>query len=266
VWLPAAVLVLFTTAAVSAVVRVATPEERAPGTDATPAATTEAGSSKVEVSAADRGPARREPTREPAPLASATSGAPSPSASTAGAPSTAPPAPAPSAQPKPTCRAGSATLRPTADAYVDQAFPTRNFGSDADLLVAGRDKHRNRRALLRFTVPAVPHGCTLRVATLTLTAKTATDRRLVVTRTSGAWSEGGVTWNSRPAATGPASSAVVRASSASWAVAGQLAAVASGGPVSFALRDAGEDRSDGGQTNFSDRDGRKTPTLVLRWS
>lgn len=173
-----------------------------------------------------------------------------------------PPPPASSRPAAPSCTAGSARAVATGDAYVDQAMPTRSYGTGG-LAVASRDKGRNRRALLRFTVPSVPRGCTLRSATLTMTAKDVSGRTVLVSRASRAWSEASVTWNTAPSPAGAGAAARITGKTIVWNVTGHVAA---GAPYGFVLRDAAEGQKNVNQTTFADRTGRTPPVLTLRWS
>ena len=213
------------------------------------------------------------PTPEPTPSATARTSPPrrtAPPATRTSAPATRPPTTRPSSRaavpPAPSCRAGSATVPAVADAYVDQSSPKRNYGDEGTLAVASRDKGRNRRALIRFAFPAVPKGCTLRSATLSLTPNEASGRRVLVSRASRSWSEGGVTWSTTPSPAGAAVSAAVSGKRVSWNVTALVLAMRSGPNFGFVLRDAAESRKNVPQTAFADRSTRKTPTLTLRWS
>jgi len=200
-----------------------------------------------------RTPLRREPTRTTEPTATRTAAKP---------------------QPKPTatrtaagCRAGSATVHAVADTYVDQAGARQNFGRDNDLQVTSRDKSRNRRALVRFALPSVPNGCTLRSATLAMTARDVTQRRVVVSRAARGWNEYGVTWATAPGSTGTATGATVSRSRVAWDVTAQVLGMRAYGNHGFVLRDAAEGaKGSGEQTAFAARTSKTPPTLTLRWS
>lgn len=179
-------------------------------------------------------------------------------------PSTTPTAVTPTAS----CKAGSATVRAASDTYVDQSVPKKNFGSDDVLSVASRDKSRNRRALVRFALPVVPKGCTLRSATLTLTPREASGRRLLVSRAGRGWNEGTVTWNDAPAPWGAAASATVSGAKVRWTVTQQVAAMLGGPNYGFLVRDAAENASGAGaSTSFAARQtGSGAASLTLTWS
>lgn len=210
------------------------------------------------------GPTRRpgEPTTGPTGGGTGGGGGPTSGPATT-PPSPKPPAPKPQ-PPAPTCKAGSATVTAVADAYVDQNAPTTNFGGSGTNQVTSRDKERNRRTLVRFALPAVPKGCTVTGGTLTLTARDATGRRIVVNRASRAWDEGSVTWASAPATTGSGTTATVSGPSVAWSLS---AATVTGAAYGFVLRDAAENAQGSGfQTGFASRSGAGAPTLTVRWA
>ena len=215
-------------------------------------------------SSSARPPATRSPSATPSPARTRAASPPPATSRPATPPPTRPSTRPPSQPAPPSCTPGSAVLAAVADAYVDQSSPSHSYGSSPNLFVASRDKERNRRGLVRFALPSIPAGCSLRGATLTLTAKEATGRRLVVARASRAWHEGRVTWATAPGTTGTAVGATVSGPRVQWVVTDLVRAGAANG---FVLRDAAENGSrETVQANFSSRDGRNPPTLTLRWS
>ncbi|HVF04428.1 MAG TPA: DNRLRE domain-containing protein [Frankiaceae bacterium] len=166
----------------------------------------------------------------------------------------------------PACRAGAATVVPVADTYVDQAEPDRGYGGAGELHVTSRGRERNRRALVRFTLPAIPDGCSLASATLTLTAQQASGRRLLVARAGRGWAES-VTWQAAPAPAGASIGATVSAARVSWGVTSLVAAMRTYGNHGFLLRDASEGaRGAGEHTVFRARTTGAPPTLTVRWA
>ena len=167
--------------------------------------------------------------------------------------SVAPPAP-------PRCAAGSRTVSAAADVYVDQNEPNKNFRAVNQLRVASRDNERNSRALVRFALPSLPAGCTLRSAVLKAASAEATGRTLTVSRATKAWSESTVTWNNAPGVTGVAASAKVVAGTMSWTVTDAVRAMASTNH-GFVVRDSAENsRPNVAEAVLSG------PVLVLTWS
>ncbi len=89
------------------------------------------------------------------------------------------------------------TFAPTADAFVDATTPTRNFGSDPQIVADGSPQ---RRSLLRFTVAGLGSrraaSATLRIYCVNGSAAGGTVHRVADT----SWGEATVTWNTAPVA------------------------------------------------------------------
>ncbi|WP_051806683.1 DNRLRE domain-containing protein [Streptomyces sp. NRRL F-2664] len=91
------------------------------------------------------------------------------------------------------------------DTYANAGAPGTNYGSSSSLAVRGSSYYAS---YLRFDLPAAPAGTVLKSATLgvrtsTMSGAGTTDTVSVVPVT-GSWSEGGTTYNNRPALGGPA--------------------------------------------------------------
>jgi murein DD-endopeptidase MepM/ murein hydrolase activator NlpD len=94
-----------------------------------------------------------------------------------------------------------------ADAMVLAGYPTTNYGSAEDMW-AGYDTWlnpdgRNARGLVRFDLSVIPSGTSISQATLWLYLCRSYDvpdvsRVIVAYRVASSWTEGGVTWNTRP--------------------------------------------------------------------
>jgi hypothetical protein len=147
-------------------------------------------------------------------------------------------------------------------------MPNKSFGYDDALAVTSRARGRNRRALVRFAMPVVPKGCTLRSATLSMTPRSATGRRLLVSRAGKGWNESGVTWASAPTSWGAAVAATASGSVVRWNVTPQAAAMLTGANYGFLVRDAAENaQGAGATTTFAARQtGSGAATLTLVWS
>ena len=65
------------------------------------------------------------------------------------------------------------TALAAADSWIDENSPTSNKGSDSILKVQSKGPSDNFRALVRFSLPAVPEGCMIQSATLRLYAASA---------------------------------------------------------------------------------------------
>ena len=123
---------------------------------------------------------------------------------------------------------GSTTYVASADAWIDEANATQNNGGTNPLNVQSRNTARNRRALVKFPLPAsVPAGCSVTAATLRLYANSsAASRTIDVYQAAAAWNEGTVTWNTRPGTTGTAvgSGSLGAAGWQQWTVTAQVIA------------------------------------------
>lgn len=173
--------------------------------------------------------------------------------------------------PSPTCSSpGSATVTANADAYIDQFVPTANDGANASLFVRS-GLLTNRRSLVGFPLPAIPAGCTLSQATLSLfTTSSATGRTIDVYRAGGSWTEGGVTWSNAPAPAGAAASAATASGTVGWDVTAQTQVLYSPGPNNgFVIRDSAEGSATLSQQVYQAREGApdsRDPTLYLAWN
>jgi hypothetical protein len=104
------------------------------------------------------------------------------------------------------------SFRPTADAYVAQAHPKRNYGDAPSLRVGGREMRG--RAYLRFNV----RGLRSRVvrATLRIYALNGVRRGYAVRPVGNDWSEARLAYAGRPRLAGPALDRTGRVRSNSW--------------------------------------------------
>jgi predicted extracellular nuclease len=148
-------------------------------------------------------------------------------------------------------------LTPNRDAYVDESSPTNNFGTAGSLRVTSRNSNRNQRTLVGFQLPALPSGCSVTSATLTLTAtSSATGRTIQVFQISpsASWTEAGVTWNTAPATTGSAATAASSAAP-TFNVTGLVQAMyVSANPSNgFLVRDQSESQAGGVTQVYRDR-------------
>ena len=141
---------------------------------------------------------------------------------------------------------GTQTLDASSDAYVNQALPGANFGTLSDLLVEANVLSLtfltgDKRTLVKFDLPEIPSNCEPVSATLKLYATGVTTGRTIdVYRAGGSWTEGAVTWDSRPAVAGSAASAASASGWINWDVTAQVDAMYSGANNGFIVRDADE--------------------------
>jgi hypothetical protein len=160
----------------------------------------------------------------------------------------------------------ASTVTPAADAWVDQGSTSNNLGSDSILKVQSKGPSINFRALVRFSLPAVPAGCALESATLRLyTASATTGRTLQALRVAGNWSESGVTWANQPSTTGAAATTASGAGYREWNVDSQVQEMYAGVNNGFVVRDAIENGGGAEQQFHSREKGQSPPQLVLRF-
>ncbi len=97
-------------------------------------------------------------------------------------------------------RASTVTLQPSsADAYLDEDRPGNRFGSSSTMSVQSRSGGRDRRAIVQFSLSAIPTGSSITSATLELfmTAAPSATRTYDVHRVTRSWVESQVTWDDR---------------------------------------------------------------------
>jgi large repetitive protein len=160
---------------------------------------------------------------------------------------------------------GSQTAASSADSWINQGSASSNFGTDAIIKVKSQSGNNNNRSLIRFTLPAVPSGCTLTQAQLRLYASSATTgRTLQALRINAAWTENGVMWSNQPATTGAAATTTSGTGYRTWTVTTQVAAMYSGTNNGFLIRDATENGT-GQEQQFHAREKApdNPPQLVL---
>ncbi|MER6203678.1 DNRLRE domain-containing protein [Streptomyces sp. NPDC001586] len=91
------------------------------------------------------------------------------------------------------------------DTYANAGAPATNYGTSSSLAVRGTSFYAG---YLRFDLPAAPAGTVLKAATLSVKTSTmsgaGTTDTVSVVPVTGSWSEGGTTYNNRPALGGPA--------------------------------------------------------------
>ena len=115
---------------------------------------------------------------------------------------------------------GSVTLSPTADAFIWQLSPNSNYGSNPDInagtwtfsTITGNYNPYSMRSFLQFDLSTtnIPAGATITSATLNLYTDVTDfisggdqdpgggDDAAVLFQATGAWTEGGLTWNNQP--------------------------------------------------------------------
>ncbi|HEY3342273.1 MAG TPA: DNRLRE domain-containing protein [Anaerolineae bacterium] len=104
-------------------------------------------------------------------------------------------------QPAEAATTTTTTFVAVADAYIDSALPTTNYGSDVTVRL--HNTNPARRGLLRFDLSSLPVGAQILSATLTLSV--SSDGSPVagdVLAVNGGWEEGTVTYANAPAVGG----------------------------------------------------------------
>jgi hypothetical protein len=100
------------------------------------------------------------------------------------------------------------------DAYIDQAHPDTNYGSNSHMCSYFTSNGQEQKSLLQFNVPANTTSAILYVYT---SGTWCNNQNAYVTQTSSDWSENTVTWNNPPSSiSGTAISSVVMDSDNQW--------------------------------------------------
>ena len=148
------------------------------------------------------------------------------------------------------------SFSPVADARVEESSPRRNFGSSRSLVA---DEDPGKISFLKFDVSGV--GTKLvRSATLRLYVRTdgGSADGPGVRRSANAWTEGGLTWNTRPAYLTPLQGDKGSVTGDSWLEFDVTNLVKGDGTVTLAVQPTS---SDG--TYMYSREGANKPRLVL---
>ncbi len=112
-------------------------------------------------------------------------------------------------------QAEMAIINPTADAYVDTAQPTVNFGKSANLYTRYNSQaNRNAAVYFNFDLSNIPRDSTISEATIRIYLKNLLGRSSVVLgvyRATSAWDEGSISWQTKPVGPGPLTSNTINA-------------------------------------------------------
>jgi large repetitive protein len=169
------------------------------------------------------------------------------------------------------CTTTGTTLNPVGDTSGYQANPTTTYATYGDL-GAISENGANARALLRFTLPSLPTGCTLTGATLRLYAnRVAAGRTIQVHRVDPAtsWTEAGTTWNTLPSVVAGTAVEIPSRSTVGWMqwmVTGIVTSHYAGTNSGFLVRDKVDGATPGQWQLFDSREKSNKPELVLTWS
>jgi chitodextrinase len=150
---------------------------------------------------------------------------------------------------------GSITLIPTADARVEEANASSNFGTVSPLRVDG-GTGTHVESYLTFTASGLTG--TVRRATLRLYALSGTVDGPTVAPTSTGWSETGITWANKPAPTGQAVVDLGAITTGTWVDIDVTALVTGNGSYGFQLSGQSTDGVD-----FHSKEATNRPQLVI---
>ncbi|QYG92237.1 DNRLRE domain-containing protein [Iamia sp. SCSIO 61187] len=146
------------------------------------------------------------------------------------------------------------TFTATADGLVKSSSPTRSYGGDAKLQVRAPDPAYE--SYVRFDLSGLGGAPTS--ARLRLFVTDASPVSGTATGVQTGWTEGGLTWNTRPGAIGGPLGSAGASTAGQWVEYDVTAGVAGDGPVAFAIRTT--------STNSlitSSREGAHPPQLVV---
>jgi hypothetical protein len=163
---------------------------------------------------------------------------------------------------------GSVTATASADSWINQGSPTSNSGGDSNLKVTSKSGNANTRALVQFSLPSLPAGCSFQGATLRLYNKSPiSGRTLEAYELSANWTENGVNWNNQPAPTGSAATAATPGAAGwmQWDVSTQVQSMYSGTNNGFLVRDQTENVGSTEQQFDSRESGTNQPQLVVQY-
>jgi hypothetical protein len=157
----------------------------------------------------------------------------------------------------PTCDSTPVFAPPAADSWYSQAAPSTTHGTDSLLNVTSREGARERTQI-RFANPELPQGCTVKSAKLRLYSSSfAANRTLEALRVGNSWTELGINWKLRSAATGDAARAPSRSSAGyvEWNVTAQVQAMYGSAPnYGFLIRDSVETARTAQRQRFHSRE------------
>jgi len=154
-----------------------------------------------------------------------------------------------------TTPAQSQAFGAAADAHVDEATPSTNFGTATSLRVDG-GTGTHVESYVSFALSGL--SGTVRHATLRVWASSGTGDGPIVTPTTTGWTETGITWANKPPSTGEAIADVAGISTGTWIELDVTNTVAGNGTYAFRLLG---DSTDG--VDFHSREGANDPQLVV---
>lgn len=157
-------------------------------------------------------------------------------------------------------------LTPVEDAYVDDGFPDKNFGSTTNLLVKTQANTTNNRiAFLRFSLAGVPLPITGGKLLLFGHSNVATHMDGLFAVPDAAWTEGTITWKTKPALGPRLSRANVTTAPKyhEWDLTAFIQARVAAGDASVSLAVQMEGSAGEAPDTFDAREATNKPQLVL---
>src|SRR6476620_236213 len=135
----------------------------------------------------------------------------------------------------------TATLAPTADAYVESTTPSTNYGTNARIIA---DASPVRQTFLRFDLSALTgtvQDARLRIHVANITDAESPSGGTVARVTESPWTETGITYNNRPTdwCTTVATAGAVKRNT--WVEFSVTSAVTTGGLLTLGLRSSNDD-------------------------
>jgi hypothetical protein len=149
--------------------------------------------------------------------------------------------------------AGTTTFRPTADTHVASDAPTTNFAAATRMMSDGSP---SAQTLLRFQVAGLSGAVSS--ARLRLFVNNPTTDGPALYRSTGAWTEAGVTWNNRPSLGGSQLARLGAVDTDTWVELDVTQAVTANGTYDFALVASSADGS-----TYHSREAAHPPELVV---
>jgi len=160
--------------------------------------------------------------------------------------------------PPPPPPGGALSFAPVADAQTKSTSATTNYGTDTTVRLrqGTAASPGDYRSYLRFTVSGLAPTVTSAKLRLFVTDPSAVGGS--VFRTTGAWTETGVTWASQPTLTGSALATAGATSTGAWVEIDVTPAVTGNGTVELGLSTTSTDSA-----IYSSREGANPPQLVV---
>ncbi len=147
------------------------------------------------------------------------------------------------------------TFLPVADSRVYEASPNSNYGTDASLRVR-LETAGSYHSYVRFDLTSLADP--ISSAKLRLFVTDGSNSGGIVYPTSGAWTETGIKWSNKPAATGGQVASAGTVGTNVWVEFDVTAAVTAGAPVDFVLQSTSSN-----SCLYSSREGANPPELVV---